>query len=100
VDFLRALAHAKQSPVPLPTTSLQHLRVNPFTVVADSRPQFMFTVRYLEFDLMGIRVPEGIDERLARNENGFLSDDRVQIARNPLYCRAKTRRLLDRELLA
>ena len=78
----------------------QYASVDAFAVVTNYQTQLLLTVRELGLNVAGIRVPEGVGESLAGNEQRLLTNDRVQITRSSGRRRTKLRGLLCCQLLA
>src|ERR1022692_2220898 len=66
-DSFRALADARQSPVPLTRALIEDLAVDALSIIADPQPKKLAIVRDLGLDTAGVCVEEGVPQNLARN---------------------------------
>src|SRR5271166_7103226 len=66
-DSFRALADARQSPVPLTRACLQDLAVDALSIIANPQPEELAVVGDFGLDAAGVRVVKGVSQDLARN---------------------------------
>ena len=66
-DAFRALADARQSPVPLARALLEDLAVDALSIIANPQPEELAIIRDFGLDAAGVRVVEGVSQDLARN---------------------------------
>src|SRR4030095_2942436 len=66
-DAFRALADARQSPVPWARALIEHLAVDAFSIITNPQTEELEVVRDFSFDAAGLRVQKGITEDLACN---------------------------------
>src|SRR5262249_15567521 len=76
---LRALAHARESPMAV-APGAQHFGVDAPAVVADEKPQLLWRVLHLQLDPGGVGVTDGVHQRLPPDAIDVVADHRVQRA--------------------
>ena len=90
-DALRALADARQSPVPRARAFLEKRAVDALSIVANPQPEKLATVRDLGLNAAGVRVVKGVSQDLARNPVDLVLKERRKRLRrsfhNDLECR-------------
>jgi hypothetical protein len=66
-DSFRALAHARQSPVPWARALIEDLAVDALSIIANPQPEKLGVVRNLGLNAAGVRVLKGVSKDLARD---------------------------------
>src|SRR5271166_6078460 len=104
-DAFRALADARQSPVPLARACLQDLAVDALSIIANSQPQELAVVGDFGLDAAGVRVVKGVSQDLARDPEDLVLKNWRQTPRPPFYNDPECRRFTvrsggSRELLS
>ena len=77
-DSSRALADARQSPVPLAGTLLEDLAVDALSIIANPQPEELAVVGDFYLDAAGVRVVKGVSENLTRNPVDLVLKERRQ----------------------
>ena len=90
-DALRALADARQSPVPRARAFLEERAVDALSIVANPQPEKLATVRDLGLNAAGVRVVKGVSQDLASLPVDLVLKERRKRLRrsfhNDLECR-------------
>src|SRR6266540_7260302 len=83
-DRFRPFTHAGQAPVAI-RQSVQRLRIDPATIVADQELKRMVAVADVDIDALRPCVAERIAKRLRRHPVGFVAHDRMKFSRVPFH---------------
>src|SRR5271157_1600558 len=77
-DAFRALADARQSPMPLARALLEDLAFDALSIIANSQPEELAVVRDFGLNAAGVRVVKGVSQDLARNPVHLVLQERRQ----------------------
>jgi hypothetical protein len=81
--------HARQAVVSGAAASVNNLRVNPLAIVSHPQPKVPLVIVDFHLYTFGVRMAEGIPQRLASNPVDFVADDRRQVPRFALHLHTK-----------
>src|SRR4029077_4147252 len=63
----------------------EHARLDAAPIVPDAQPELLAVVANVHFDLVRLRMPERVAQRLGGNPVDLVSEDRREIARRALH---------------
>src|SRR5580658_8084684 len=85
-NLLRTFAHPANSPMPLLTISFEEALFNTPAVVTKAEPHFIAPVSDFNFDVLCLRVLEGIRKGFSADGENLVLDDGMQGLRIAVHC--------------